>query len=181
VRAPNSDAGATRTLLWILLPACAVVLFMGVTNELCLDVASIPFLWIVPLAIYLITFIVCFGSDKLYRRGVFATLALIFVGLLIWARAGVVHALTLSVDASPFAVFGTLYPLALFFSCMVVHGELYRLRPSPEKLTAYYLCVSGGGALGGLFVAIVAPRIFPGITSCPSGGWRACFFRRWLS
>ena len=60
--ASSSDEGAARALLWVLLPACAVVLFMGVTNELCLDVASLPFLWIVPLAIYLITFIVCFGS-----------------------------------------------------------------------------------------------------------------------
>ena len=169
----SSDGGATRTLLWILLPACAVVLFMGVTNELCLDVASIPFLWIVPLAIYLITFIVCFGSDRLYRRGVFATLALLSAGLLIWARVGTVHALTLGVEASPFAVLGILYLLALFFSCMLVHGELYRLRPSPERLTAYYLCISGGGALGGLFVAIAAPRIFSEYYELPFG-WLAC-------
>jgi hypothetical protein len=170
---PNSEIGATRTLLWILLPACAVVLFMGVTNELCLDVASIPFLWILPLAIYLITFIVCFGSDRLYRRGAFATLALLSAGFLIWARVGPVHALASNVEASPFAVFGTLYLLALFFSCMVVHGELYRLRPSPERLTAYYLCVSGGGALGGFFVAIVAPRIFSEYYELPLG-WLAC-------
>jgi hypothetical protein len=169
---PSSEFGATRTLLWILLPACAVVLFMGVTNELCLDVASIPFLWILPLAIYLITFIVCFGSDRLYRRGVFATLALLSVGLLIWARVGVVHALAPGV-ASSIVVFGTPYLLALFFSCMFVHGELYRLRPSPERLTAYYLCVSGGGALGGLFVAIAAPRIFSEYYELPFG-WLAC-------
>ena len=170
---PSSEIGVTRTLLWILLPACAVVLFMGVTNELCLDVASIPFLWIAPLAIYLITFIVCFGSDRLYRRGVFATLALLSVGFLIWARVGAVHALTLGGGASPIAVLGTLYLLALFFSCMLVHGELYRLRPSPERLTAYYLCISGGGAFGGLFVAIAAPRIFSEYYELPFG-WLAC-------
>ncbi len=176
---PSSELDATRTLLWILLPACAVVLFMGVTNELCLDVASIPFLWIVPLAIYLISFIVCFGFDRLYRRGVFATLALLSVGLLIWARVGAAHTLTLGV-ASPIAVFGTLYLLALFFSCMLVHGELYRLRPSPERLTAYYLCVSGGGALGGLFVAIVAPRIFSEYYELPFG-WLACLLASTLA
>jgi spermidine synthase len=170
---PNSDISSIHTLLWILLPACAVVLFMGVTNELCLDVASIPFLWIAPLAIYLITFIVCFGSDRLYRRGAFAPLALLSASLLIWARARAVHAPSLGVEASPFAVFGTLYLLVLFFNCMLVHGELYRLRPSPERLTAYYLCISGGGALGGLFVAIVAPRFFPEYYELPFG-WLAC-------
>jgi hypothetical protein len=170
---PSSDFGATRTLLWILLPACSVVLFMGVTNELCLDVASIPFLWIVPLAIYLITFIVCFGADRLYRRGALTALALLSAGLLIWAHLGAAHNLTVAVEASPFAVFGTLYLLALFFSCMLLHGELYRLRPSPERLTAYYLCISGGGALGGLFVAIVAPQIFSEYYELPFG-WLSC-------
>ncbi len=170
---PSSDSGTTRTLLWILLPACAVVLFMGVTNELCLDVASIPFLWIVPLAIYLITFIVCFGAHRLYRRGAFATLALLATGLLIWVQSGAMYGLDLSLKASPFAVFGTLYLLALFFSCMLIHGELYRLRPNPERLTTYYLCISGGGALGGLFVAIVAPLIFSEYYELPFG-WLAC-------
>jgi spermidine synthase len=170
---PSSEFGVTRTLLWILLPACAVVLFMGVTNELCLDVASIPFLWILPLAIYLITFIVCFGSDRFYRRGVFATLALLSAGLLFWTQVETERALTSGAGAAPFALFGILYLLALFFSCMLVHGELYRLRPSPERLTAYYLCISGGGALGGLFVAIVAPRIFSEYYELPIG-WLAC-------
>jgi spermidine synthase len=171
--APSSDGGITRTLLWILLPACAVTLFMGVTNELCLDVASIPFLWILPLVVYLTTFIVCFGSDRLYRRGIFATLALLSTGLLISARVGAVKDLTMGMGASPIAFLATLYLLALFFSCMLVHGELYRLRPSPEKLTAYYFCVSGGGALGGLFVAIVAPWIFSEYYELPFG-WLAC-------
>ncbi len=167
---PAADGGATRTLLWIFLPACAVVLFMGVTNELCLDVASIPFLWVVPLAIYLTTFIICFGSERLYRRGLFATLALLSAALLVAARVGTVDALTLGKGASPIALLAALYSLALFFNCMLVHGELYRLRPSPERLTAYYFCVSGGGALGGLFVAIAAPRIFSEYYELPFGG-----------
>ena len=173
---PAADGDATRTLLWIFLPACAVVLFMGVTNELCLDVASIPFLWIVPLAIYLTTFIICFGSERLYRRGLFATLALLSAALLIAARVGTVDALTLGKGASPIAILAVLYSLALFFSCMLVHGELYRLRPSPERLTAYYFCVSGGGALGGLFVAIAAPRIFSEYYELPFGGLACLLF-----
>ena len=170
---PAADGDATRTLLWIFLPACTVVLFMGVTNELCLDVASIPFLWVVPLAIYLTTFIVCFGSERLYRRGLFATLAVFSAALLVWARVGSVDALTLGQGASPIATLAALYSLALFFSCMLAHGETYRLRPSPERLTAYYSCVSGGGALGGLFVAIAAPRIFSEYYELPFG-WLAC-------
>jgi spermidine synthase len=173
---PAADGGAVRTLLWIFLPACAVVLFMGVTNELCLDVASIPFLWIVPLAIYLTTFIVCFGSEKLYRRGLTATLAVLSMALLASARVGTVDALTLGHGASPIAILAVLYSLALFFNCMLVHGELYRLRPGPSRLTAYYFCISGGGALGGLFVALAAPRIFSEYYELPLGGLACLLF-----
>lgn len=161
-----------RVALWILLPACAVVLLMGITNELCLDVASVPFLWIGPLATYLVTFIVCFGFERLYRRGLFAVLTLVSAGTLVWARLGALESLKLGAGASPVAVIAVLYLAALFFSCMILHGELYRLRPSVDRLTAYYLCVSGGGALGGGLVAIAAPRVFPDYYELPLG-WAA--------
>jgi hypothetical protein len=145
-----------------LLPASAVVLFMGVTNRLCLDVASVPFLWILPLGIYLLSFILCFGSERVYRRGVFVALALFSLLLLVGlgsAKLGPQAWQNLAVS-----IYGqiALYSFALFGACMLAHGELYRLRPAPESLTRYYLCVSGGGALGGLFVGIAAPRIFSG-------------------
>jgi hypothetical protein len=161
-----------RVALWILLPACAVVLLMGVTNELCLDVASVPFLWIAPLATYLVTFIVCFGFERLYWRGPFAALTLVAAGTLVWARLGALNSLALGSGAAPIAVIAALYLAVLFFSCMILHGELYRLRPRVERLTAYYLCVSGGGALGGVFVAIAAPRVFPDYYELPLG-WAA--------
>jgi spermidine synthase len=165
----DARGGAGRTLLWILLPACAVTVFMGITNELCLDVASVPFLWIVPLSIYLTTFIVCFASERFYRREVWLAVAgLMLVGVVAgqvwpdepgsWARAA---------SAIHFQIL--FYSLLLFTCCMLLHGELYRLRPSPESLTAYYLCVAGGGALGGLFVGIVAPRIFSAYDELPLG------------
>lgn len=148
------DAG--RVALWILFPASAVVMFMGVTNQLCLDVASVPLLWIVPLAIYLVTLVLCFGSERVYVRGVFIALA---AAGLVWGIATLFSGL-----GDPFA--GSLgasvlgYGAALFLGCMIAHGELYRLRPGPSKLTAFYLSVAGGGALGGLFVALLAPRLF---------------------
>jgi hypothetical protein len=161
-----------RVALWIALPACAVVLLMGITNELCLDVASVPFLWIGPLATYLVTFIVCFGFERLYWRGPFAVLTLVSAGILVWARLGALVSLKLGDGAAPVAVIAALYLAALFFSCMILHGELYRLRPSADRLTAYYMCVSGGGALGGGLVAIAAPRVFPDYYELPLG-WAA--------
>jgi spermidine synthase len=145
--------------LWILFPASAVVMFMGVTNRLCLDIASVPFLWIVPLALYLLTLVLCFGSERIYRRRVFVTGA---VASLVWLTA----APAFSESAGAAAV---RYCAALFLGCMVAHGELHRLRPAPARLTAFYVCVAGGGALGGLFVGLLAPRIFDAYHELPLG------------
>jgi predicted membrane-bound spermidine synthase len=155
--------------LWILFPASAVMLFMGVTNQLCLDVASVPFLWIVPLSIYLITLVLCFGSERIYLRGAFLTLAGVSFAWLMLAtlwepgeRFGVLFSDSVGAAA-------VRYCAALFFGCMVAHGELHRLRPGPARLTAFYLCVAGGGALGGLFVGLLAPRVFDGYHELPLG------------
>jgi hypothetical protein len=166
--APTSEViGADRVLGWVLFPACAVVLLMGVTNQLCLDVASVPFLWIIPLCIYLLTFILCFASERLYRRDLFIVLwvaSLIFlVGIFEW-RVSLTSHWKPSLSAQ-IAVYSTV----LFSGCMLAHGELYRLRPAPRLLTGFYLCVSGGGALGGLFVGLVAPRIFQDYHELPIG------------
>jgi hypothetical protein len=159
-RGPAEPAPARGDLaLWILFPASAVVMFMGVTNRLCLDVASVPFLWIVPLALYLVTLVLCFASERIYRRRVFVTGA---AASLVWLAAAPAFA-----DGA--AAAAVRYCTALFLGCMVAHGELHRLRPGPARLTAFYVCVAGGGALGGLFVGLLAPGIFDAYHELPLG------------
>lgn len=160
---------ATTVGLWIALAACAVVLLMGVTNSVCLDIASVPFLWVLPLATYLMTFILCFASDTDYRPVpyVILTLGAFFLtfGMRFpldaarWLLDAELAAFVTSVSTSLYVQIPAWCAL-LFGGCMILHGELYRLRPAPRALTAYYLCISGGGALGGLFVGLAAPVLF---------------------
>jgi hypothetical protein len=138
--------------LWLLLPACASVLLLATTNKLCQDVAVIPFLWVVPLALYLLTFIICFDSPRWYVRFPFTLALIAALGGLCWAFANA------SDLALPKQV--ALYCGGLFICCMVCHGELYRLKPDPRYLTGFYLMIAAGGALGGLFVAVAAPLLF---------------------
>ncbi len=140
------------SMLWLLLPACASALLLAVTNKLCLDVAVFPFLWIVPLALYLLSFIVAFDSPRWYRRGPFTLLLIVALAGFCWALYDAAE-WTLWRQVS---VFGS----GLFIFCMICHGELYRLRPAPAQLTRYYLFISAGGALGGIFVGVLAPLWF---------------------
>ncbi|MGA2865875.1 MAG: fused MFS/spermidine synthase [Verrucomicrobiota bacterium] len=151
-RALNSQPSTLDYLLWLLLPACASVLLVATTNKMCLDVAVIPFLWVLPLALYLLSFILCFDSPRWYVRFPF-TLALIA------ALGGICWALVRG-TAAPIPKQVAVYSGALFICCMACHGELYRLRPAPARLTEFYLSIAAGGALGGLFVAIASPRLF---------------------
>jgi spermidine synthase len=154
---------------WILLSACAVVLLMGITNQLCLGVASVPFLWIVPLVIYLWTLIAAFGAPRLYRRLPFVALAVFayFAKDLLKALHLVDPVVDVFGGAPPFEI--ARLGLLLLASCWILHGELYRLRPPPRSLTSFYLCTSGGGALGGLFVGLFAPRAFGDFYELPIG------------
>ncbi len=172
--APLEAAGrpdAQHISLWIGLSGSAVVLLMGVTNSVCLDIASVPFLWILPLATYLLTFILCFASERNYQPIPFVLLAVVSSVLTVGIHYS--NAVIGGMFGDEFAgpVFRFLrsvyvqvpaYCALLFAGCMIMHGELYRLRPAPKSLTLFYLCVSGGGALGGLFVGLVAPAIFDG-------------------
>lgn len=139
-------------LLWLLLPACASALLLSTTNKICVDVAVIPFLWVLPLTIYLLTFILCFDTRKWYWRRAFLPL---FVAM----TAGVVWVMD-NIDEVPMTGQIAAFSGLLFAACMICHGELYRLRPHPRRLTHYYLLISLGGALGGLFVALGAPNLF---------------------
>lgn len=155
--APSAPAGR-RALLpkghvvsWLLLSSASTCLLLSVTNHLTQNVASVPFLWVLPLALYLITFIICFDRPAWYRRMFFMTLS----GVLIVLMAFRINSLELQYVAPLFA-------LGLFSACMFCHGELSRLRPDPGHLTVYYLCISLGGALGALLVAVLAPIALDG-------------------
>ena len=141
-----------QRLLWLLLPACASVLLLATTNKLCLDVAVFPFLWVAPLSIYLLSFVICFDSPRWYGRFPFALLLAVALACVCWALfRGSDWTLWKQVAA---------YCGGLFICCMVCHGELYRLRPDPSRLTSFYMLIAAGGALGGLFVAVGAPLLF---------------------
>lgn len=138
--------------LWLALPTATSVLLLAVTNALCQDVASVPFLWIVPLSVYLLSFIFCFARHHWYRRRVFLPLAALGVfGLMIALDKGAQLSLGWLV---------TIYSFGMFGCSILCHGELFRLRPQPSHLTAYYLAISIGGAIGGILVAVVAPQVF---------------------
>ncbi len=146
--------------LWVALPAVASVLLLATTNHLCQDVAVIPFLWVLPLALYLLTFIICFERARWYVRPLLAPLAMLAL-----FAAGTHESLKevawLHLNLTPgFQQEIALISAAMFLGCMVCHGELVRLKPHPTHLTEFYLLMSAGGAAGGLFVSLAAPRLF---------------------
>lgn len=163
--APEGRPSAGTRLLWLALSACASMMLLATTNQLCQEVAAIPFLWVLPLCLYLLSFIFCFDSERFYRRAVFGPALAVGIG-----TAAYVLNQGFSVSlARQVAV----YAFALFAVCMVCHGELVRLKPGPRYLTSFYLMVSAGGAAGGLFVGVVAPRIFNGFWEFHLGLWLA--------
>jgi hypothetical protein len=143
----------TIRIVWTALAACSSALLLGISNHLSANVAPIPFLWVLPLAVYLLSFILCFERDKVYNRGVF--LPLLVIGL-----DGAAYAIYANEGNPNIAWAIPTFVATLFICCMVCHGELARLKPDPLHLTGFYLMISLGGTLGGVFVALVAPHIF---------------------
>jgi SAM-dependent methyltransferase len=159
---PSASPRWSLLLLWIALAACGSILLLSVTTFLTQDVAAIPFLWVLPLSVYLLTFIICFDSPRAYVRLVFYPLLAVALGLL---------AYLLKHPNGVFKIGWTvvLAVSALFFCCMVCHGELVRLKPHPRYLTLFYTMLSAGGATGGIFVALVAPNVFSSYEEFPIG------------
>lgn len=149
--APRPPVG--RVLLWVALTACGSALLMSVTNAVCYDLAAIPLFWVVPLSIYLLTFVLCFESPRRYLRTV-------YLALLVASTWGVCQ--FVGTGDAPLLRQLPVYLGVLFVGCMVCHGETYRLRPHSRYLTGFYLAIASGGALGGVFVALVAPVVFTG-------------------
>jgi hypothetical protein len=140
--------------LWVALSATASLFLLSVTNQITQDVAVIPFLWVLPLSIYLLSFILTFSGERGYHRKAFGILFVVSAVLTLYVM----------LNTTRLHVYWQIlvYCLLLFAACMLCHGELYRLRPSADHLTGFYLMVSVGGALGGIFVSLIAPIIFNG-------------------
>lgn len=163
--APESEPSPTwgQRLLWLGLSATASVWLLATTTKLTIDVAAMPFLWVLPLGLYLLTFILCFDHPRWYRPGVIGTLAMAGIGLLC--------ELLVSGSRPVLPVQIALYGGTLWAVAMVCHGELFRLRPATRFLTAFYLWVALGGALGGLLVSVAAPLLLNRYVELQAGMW----------
>ena len=151
--------GWRECLLWVGLSATASILLLAMTRHLTQDVAPAPFLWVLPLSIYLLSFILCFDAPRYYVRPVFlAALPLAFLAL----------DRVLDSGADVLVLVGLL-SASLFIFCMVCHGELVRRKPPLRHLTLFYLMLSVGGALGGMLVGLVAPAVFTAYFELPLG------------
>ncbi len=144
-------------LLWLALSATGSVLLLAVTNHVTQNVAAIPLLWLAPLTLYLLTFILAFEGGhlgrNLYRVEIFWSVVLVWLAGMAWLLVDARFQFDLWMQLGMFLS-------GLFVGCMFCHGELYRARPAARHLTAFYLTISAGGALGGLLVAVVAPLVF---------------------
>lgn len=154
---PEKRPTLGQVVLWFALAGVATTMLLATTNQVSTDIAVIPFLWVMPLSLYLLTFILCFDSDRWYRRGPVAAGLVTFVIATCYLMLNTAHYWqTIESLAAQIAVYFGL----LFCACMACHGELVRLKPEPRYLTHFYLSISAGGAIGGLFVGLVAPMVF---------------------
>jgi SAM-dependent methyltransferase len=156
----DTSLSTRRPFLWIALAACASTLWLAVANHLSREVAPVPFLWVLPLSLYLLSFILCFEGRRWYRPALFRWLL-----PAAWIAAGysIAQPGELLREISTFS-------MALFIWCMFCHGELSRTKPETRRdLTFFYLMLALGGALGGVFVGIVAPNVFSSYLELPIG------------
>jgi len=153
--APSSGRPSSALLsLWIALSATASLLLLSITNQISQEVAVIPFLWILPLTLYLLSFILTFSGERGYNRKLYLILFAFSVALILYVL--------INLESVHVYVQILAYCLLMFSACMLCHGELYLLRPDAQHLTSFYLMVSIGGALGGIFTSLIAPFIFNG-------------------
>ncbi|HEX4882854.1 MAG TPA: fused MFS/spermidine synthase, partial [Casimicrobiaceae bacterium] len=138
------------------------IMLLAISNHITQNIASVPLLWIVPLALYLLTFILTFDGKGWYKRDVILSMTAAALGVMAWTLAdpSLTHELEIQVG-----VFCT----GLFLACMMCHGELVRIKPSPRYLTRFYLMISLGGAVGAVLVGILAPLTLPAHFELPAG------------
>ena len=154
---------AAQYWMWMGLAACASVLLLAITNHMSQNIAAIPFLWILPLSIYLLTFILCFEGSGWYRRTPYLQLFAVALGSMAYGMSSEQEGVL------PIKIMLPLFCMGLFTCCMVCHGELANLKPHPKYLTHFYLMVSAGGAMGGILVGLVAPHLFHTFYEMPLG------------
>ena len=170
---PEPPPGWPLRLLWAALAACASTLLLAITAFLTQDVAAVPFLWVVPLSVYLLSFILCFDRPQIYDRR-------IWFPVLVAALGWMGHVLSPSSPDYRVPTMVLTAAGALFACAMVCHGEIVRSKPHPRYLTSFYLMIALGGALGGVFVSLVAPNLFRGFFELPIG-LAACGFLALIS
>jgi spermidine synthase len=154
---PIGSVELSRGSLCALLAACGSALLLATTNRMSQDVAAIPLLWVLPLSLYLITFIVAFAGY--YRRRPW---------LILYVMAAIASGWTLIAGpAIPMILQVSVLAGLLTTGCMLCHGELFGLRPAADRLTSFYLLLGAGGAVGGLFVAVIAPLLFTSYVELP--------------
>ena len=148
-----SALGMLDPLLWTGLAACGSIMLLAVTSTITQDFSVIPFLWVVPLSLYLCTFIIAFDSPKWYQRKIWIPAFVLSAGVIAYLLQPKTHLHILTTIA--------LYSATMFCIVMVCHGELVRRKPPPRQLTFFYLMVSLGGVIGGIFVNFIATNVFP--------------------
>ncbi len=162
---PESAPTAGDYGLWFTLSALASLMLLAISNHITQNVASIPFLWVLPLTLYLLTFVLVFegrGGRGFYIRQIWLGPTLVVLGAMAWGLTADRGVLNIN-EAIP------LYCVGLFLTCMFCHGELAAAKPSPRYLTRFYLMLSVGGAAGGMFVGLAAPKLFTGYLEMPLG------------
>jgi len=159
---PHEAAGPPvprkRVALWLALAAVPSGLMLSTTTHLTTDIFAMPLLWVIPLGIYLLSFVFAFAEGRRAAHGLSALAWAVVLG-----AGGLAMVSTHSSGLLP--VFASV--ALLFFVCVALHSRLYELRPAPERLTFFYLVMSAGGALGGLFTALIAPLVFDWVWEHP--------------
>jgi SAM-dependent methyltransferase len=157
---PAAAPSAREKLLWLGLSACGSMLLLSITNHLLENIAPVPLLWVLPLALYLLTFTLAFSRRRLYSRWLMVRLLAVALGSVGYAVYKPSFATSVQLGV-PF------FGIGLFVCCLFCHGELALHRPAVRYVTMFYLMISLGGALGAIFVGLVAPRLFTSIYEFP--------------
>ena len=157
---PAERVQAVRLLSWFALAACGSMLLLSITNHIDANVAAVPLLWVLPLAVYLMSFVLSFGARSFYKRAVWLRALAFALGILAYAVFNINFIAAIQVSIPIFLA-------GLFVCCMFCHGELNRTRPAAHYLTGFYLSIAAGGAAGAIFVGLIAPHIFSGVYELP--------------